>query len=120
MERAEIFTGVDVKGLKLKHLSRPEKIFLGDTNLMYAMVPNPEIGTVRETYFVNQLRASGHGLSAPQKGDFVVDGESLFEVGGGKKGFEQIKDIADSFVVNDDQEIGVGNKIPLWLFGFLY
>lgn len=120
MERAEIFTGVDVKGLKLKHLSRPEKIFLGDTNLMYAMVPNPEIGTVRETYFVNQLRASGHGLSAPQKGDFVVDGESLFEVGGRKKGFEQIKDIADSFVVNDDQEIGVGNKIPLWLFGFLY
>lgn len=63
LERAELFTGVDAGGLKLKHLSRREKIFLGDTNLMNALVPQPEIGAVRETFFVNQLRASGHRLS---------------------------------------------------------
>lgn len=120
LERAELFTGVDVGSLKLKHLSRPEKIFLGDTNLMNALVMNPDQGAVRETYFVNQLRASGHSLSAPAKGDFVVDGESLFEIGGAGKGFEQIKDIPESYVAADDIEIGSGNKIPLWLFGFLY
>lgn len=120
LERAELFTGVDAGGLKLKHLSRPEKIFLGDTNLMNALVSQPDIGAVRETFFVNQLRSAGHRLSAPAKGDFIVDDESLFEIGGEKKGFAQIKDIADSYVVNDDTEIGVGNKIPLWLFGFLY
>lgn len=120
LERAELFTGVDVASLKLKHLSRPEKIFLGDTNLMNALVPQPDIGAVRETFFVNQLRAAGRRLAAPARGDFVVDDASLFEIGGEKKGFGQIKDVADSYVVNDDSEVGIGNKIPLWLFGFLY
>jgi len=120
LERAELFTGVDVGSLKLKHLSRPEKIFLGDTNMMNALVPQPDVGAVRETFFVNQLRASGRALSAPAQGDFIVDDASLFEIGGEKKGFGQIKDIADSYVVNDDTEVGIGNKIPLWLFGFLY
>ena len=87
---------------------------------MDALVPQPNAGALRETFFVNQLRAAGHSLLVPAKGDFIVDESSLFEVGGEGKGFGQIKDIADSYVVNDDVEIGVGNKIPLWLFGFLY
>ena len=57
---------------------------------------------------------------APEKGDFLVDGKYLFEIGGARKGFDQIKDLPNSFVVNDDTEVGFGNKIPLWLFGFLY
>ena len=56
----------------------------------------------------------------PQQGDFVVDGKRLFEIGGKGKTFKQIADIPDSYVVNDDVEVGVGGKIPLWLFGFLY
>ena len=59
-------------------------------------------------------------LSIPNKGDFLVDGELLFEIGGKKKSFTQIKDIQKSFLVIDDIESGFGNKIPLWLFGFLY
>ena len=43
-----------------------------------------------------------------------------FEVGGKKKSFDQIKNILNSFVVADDLEIGHKNKIPLWMFGFLY
>lgn len=120
LERAELFAGVDAGSLKLKHLSRPEKIFLGDTNLMKALVPQPDVGALRETFFVNQLRAAGHALCVPARGDFIVDDESLFEVGGGGKGFGQIKDISNSYVVNDDTEVGIGNRIPLWLFGFLY
>ena len=50
----------------------------------------------------------------------MVDDRWLFEVGGRGKGFAQIKDMPDSFVVNDGVEVGIGKKIPLWLFGFLY
>lgn len=50
----------------------------------------------------------------------TIDGKWLFEVGGAKKRFSQIRDIPDSFVAADDIEVGFGNKIPLWLFGFLY
>ena len=85
-----------------------------------ALTARIDVGTLRETFFVNQMRASGHEVSYPPAGDFKVDGKWLFEVGGRGKGFSQIKDIPASYVVNDDVEIGFGNKIPLWLFGFLY
>ena len=64
--------------------------------------------------------SAGHEVVCAEKGDFLVDGRYLFEVGGPGKGFSQIKDIPDSFIAADDIETGFGNKIPLWLFGFLY
>ena len=122
LEAAELIATVrsSVAEPKLKRLGTVEKVFLGDTNLMNALVENPNAGAVRETYFVNQLRASGHHVLAPQQGDFIIDGKSLFEVGGANKRFSQIADISDSYVVSDEIEIGRGNKMPLWLFGFLY
>mgnify|MGYP006916312895 CR=1 FL=1 len=69
---------------------------------------------------MNQGCASGHSLSYPKCGDFLVDDRHLFEIGGRKKSFKQIRDLPDSYVVSDDIEVGHGNKIPLWLFGFLY
>ena len=87
---------------------------------MRALRPSADIGTERETMVLNQLRAAGHDVTYPAKGDFCVDGTILLEVGGSGKGFDQIKDIPNSYVVQDDVEVGVGNKIPLWLFGFLY
>ena len=70
--------------------------------------------------FVASMLQSRHQLEIAKKGDFLVDDTYLFEVGGKKKSFKQIKDMKNSFVVSDDVEIGSGNKIPLWLFGFLY
>ena len=105
---------------KLKRMGVAEKVFLGDTNLMYALVPRPEIGAVRETFFANQCKSAGYEVVSPSQGDFVVDGKWVFEVGGKGKTFKQIADMPDSFVVNDDVEVGSGNKIPLWMFGFLY
>ena len=105
---------------KLKRLGTVEKVFLGDPNLMSALVPEPDAGAVRETYFANQLSCGGHTVVAPNKGDFIADGKWTFEVGGKGKTFRQIADIPNSFVVNDDAEVGIGNKIPLWMFGFLY
>lgn len=103
----------------LKTLSSPDKVFCDNPNLAYALAADADAGTARESWFVNQLRVN-HEALYPKRGDVEVDGKWIFEIGGAKKGFEQIKDLPDSYVVNDGVEIGHGNKIPLWLFGFLY
>ena len=77
-------------------------------------------GSVRETFFLNQHRAGGHRASYPSAGDFLVDGQFLFEVGGKNKTFAQIRNIPESFLAIDDIETGQKNRLPLWLFGFLY
>ena len=120
LEKAGLLSLLSSKSAGLGNMSRPDKIYCDNPNLMSALVPEVNTGTMRETFFLNQLKSSGHRVAYPPKGDFKVDGRYLFEVGGKGKGFEQIKDIPDSFVANDDVEIGFGNKIPLWLFGFLY
>ena len=120
LERAELVSLLKTEKDKLKSMSAPEKIYCDNGNLMRALVPRADVGTLRETFFVNQLRAAGHTVSSPAQGDFLVDGEWLFEVGGKGKTFDQIKDLPKSYVACDDVEIGVGNKIPLWMFGLLY
>jgi predicted AAA+ superfamily ATPase len=101
----------------LKSLEKPQKIYLDNPNLLYITQAN--IGTVRETFFLKSLSLNSL-VQYPDKGDFLVDKQYLFEIGGKNKSFKQIKDVANSYVVADDIEIGYGNKIPLWLFGFLY
>ncbi|MGM0534123.1 MAG: AAA family ATPase [Campylobacterota bacterium] len=98
---------------------KPEKIYLNNTNLLSAYCQDARTGTVRETFFASMLKPD-HEISIPKKGDFFVDGRYTFEVGGQNKKFKQIKDLPESFTVTDETEIGSGNKIPLWLFGFLY
>ena len=120
LERAGILSLLSSKSASLGNLSRPDKIYCDNTNIMHALTVGTNSGTVRETFFLNQLRCAGHKVSYPPQGDFLVDGRHLFEVGGRGKGFMQIKDVPDSYVVNDGVETGIGNKIPLWLFGFLY
>ena len=100
-------------------INKPEKILFNNTNLMYALSPNADTGTLRETFCASML-AKGHKIAMPQKGDLLVDKSLLFEVGGRTKGYKQIANIPQSYVVTDDTEMGFENKIPLWLFGFLY
>lgn len=107
------------KGASLKNLSKPKKIYCDNTNLMYALAPRIDKGTARETFFLNQL-SKVHAVSYPSAGDFLVDGKYLFEVGGAGKGFQQIKDLPNSYIASDDTEIGIGHKVPLWMFGLLY
>ena len=71
-----------------------------------------------ETFFISQIRPF-YNVYYVNKGDFKID-NYVFKIGGKNKSFNQIKDIKNSFVVADDIEIGFGNKIPLWFFGFLY
>ncbi len=110
---------IDENSDGLKKVQKASKIYLNNTNLLFAYCGNCEIGTVRETFFANQV-SQKYKLHIAKQGDFLINKKYLVEIGGKKKGYEQIKDIPNSFVVSDDIEIGNGNKIPLWLFGFLY
>ena len=102
--------------LSLKNMDKADKIYLENTNLMY--LNRPDIGNLREIFFVNQLGNVGE-IYFSKSGDFRV-GEFVFEIGGAKKSFNQIKNDKNSFVVADNLEIGFGSKIPLWLFGLMY
>lgn len=101
-------------------MNKPEKIYLDNTNLIYALATsNINEGNVRETFFANQC-AVNHKLTASKQGDFVMDEKYTVEVGGKGKTFAQIKNVENSFIAMDGIETGFGNKIPLWLFGFIY
>jgi predicted AAA+ superfamily ATPase len=108
----------DAKGIS--QLQKPDKIYLDNTNLQYAFsTNNANIGNIRETFFVNQLSYK-HLVEYTKQGDFRVDGMYTFEIGGPQKTKKQIKDLENAFIASDDIEYGYQNKIPLWLFGFLY
>ncbi|MBE6323811.1 MAG: ATP-binding protein [Bacteroidales bacterium] len=119
LQRADLLILLTDNTKSLKTLSRPEKIFLNNSNLMYALGGKTEIGTIRETFFINQIKQV-LPVSYPAKGDLLVDKQYLFEVGGASKTFDQIKDESNSFLAVDNTEIGSGNRIPLWMFGLLY
>ena len=102
-----------------KHLVGPEKIYLGNTNLMYALGSAVNEGTLRETFFLNQMSVVTSLTTAPQ-GDFKTAEGLLFEVGGSGKDFGQIANLPDSYLAVDNVGYSTGNRIPLWLFGWLY
>ena len=104
----------------ISQLQKPGKIYFENTNFLFSLQMNPSSGTVRETFFMNQLRNSGRLISLSKKGDFLVDEKYTFEIGGRNKDKSQIKNVENSFLALDDLEYGIGNKIPLWLFGLLY
>jgi predicted AAA+ superfamily ATPase len=104
----------------MSKLQKPSKIFLENSNLMYALAPeHTNIGNVRETFFTNQLTYH-HKINYSEKADFLINEKYIFEVGGKDKNKSQIKDLKNAFIVSDNIEFGFGNKIPLWLFGFMY
>lgn len=114
-----IFYPLKAKAKSDTVFSKPSKLYLNNTNLNSYYCENKDIGTIRELFFASQTRVN-HTLFCPIKGDFLVDSKYTFEIGGKDKSFAQIKDIQNSFIAADDIEVGFGNKIPLWLFGFLY
>ncbi len=101
-------------------LGKPEKIYMFHPNLMFATANNnSNIGNLRECFFCSQLSLL-HEINSHNTGDFLIDNKYIFEIGGKNKTYKQISDIENSFIASDDIEIGYKNKIPLWLFGFLY
>ncbi|MDE6343076.1 MAG: AAA family ATPase [Muribaculaceae bacterium] len=102
-----------------KRAAKPEKILFDNPSVMQALGIINKVGTVRESFVASMLSSEGL-LHAPKAGDFLLNRKYLFEVGGRNKGFSQIADKPDSYVIADNIETGMGNKIPIWLLGFLY
>lgn len=120
LDRARILQILHKPNAGVGALTKPEKLYLANSNLAYALgEENASVGTVRETFFSNQLKVVSN-VNLADKGDFIVNEKWRFEVVGKNKAGNQIKDLPNSFLVKDNIEIGVKNSIPLWLFGFLY
>jgi predicted AAA+ superfamily ATPase len=108
------------EGNGLGKLQKPDKLYLENTNIAYALASgNTETGNMRETFFVNQLSGS-HRVNYAAQGDFLINGKYTVEVGGQSKGTKQIEGVSNAFIAADNIEYGAYNKIPLWMFGLLY
>ena len=121
LERARLINSLTAAGRSISTLQKPDKIYLENTNLQYTLAPQTaNKGTLRETFIMNQLVNANHSVALPTTGDFLVDDTYFFEVGGKDKTIAQLKNKSNAFIVADDLETGLLNKIPMWLFGFLY
>ncbi len=119
LHRAELLRHVTYEAKRFKSMQKPDKLYLAHPNLFGALCKKSEVGTMRETFFAS-MASFGHSIYYVNRGDFLVDETFTFEIGGKNKSFDQIKELENAFVVSDDIEIGFDNRIPLWLFGFLY
>lgn len=119
MERAGMIAQLHDAVGGIRGLGKTEKVYLDNTNLIYALAPNrADIGNVRETFFMNQMRVVGNVMCSPVS-DFLINGMT-FEIGGRKKGQKQISEVDKGYVVKDDIETGYANVLPLWAFGLMY
>ena len=119
LQAAGLIRILGAKSSGISIISKPEKLYLDNTNLFSIFCDTPKIGTLRETFFASSVSYE-HNINYPKSGDFILDEKYTFEIGGKDKSFKQLKDTKDAYVVADDIEIGVDKKIPLWMFGFLY
>lgn len=119
MERAGMISQLRNVTGGLRGLGKVEKLYLDNTNLIYALAPeHADIGNVRETFFMNQTRVC-NDVRSSDISDFEIDNK-VFEIGGRKKGQKQIENASDGYIVKDDIESGYANVIPLWAFGLNY
>jgi len=119
LHKAKLITHITHEAKRFANVRKSDKLYLANTNLFEALCLNQEMGTVRETFFVSMVHEN-HRIHYASSGDFLIDETYTVEIGGKNKHYKQIAGIEDSYVVADDIEMGFGNKMPLWLFGFLY
>jgi len=119
LDLGNIFARLDAKSKGDNLFLKPAKLYLNNPNLNHCYCQTSETGTIREEFFLNMITVD-HEILYPKQGDFLVDGTYTFEIGGKNKSFNQIKNLPNAFVAADGIEVGFGNKLPLWLFGFLY
>lgn len=120
LEKADLLMLLQTDGLGINKMNKPEKVYLNNPNLIYTLTDSSvNTGTSRETFFFNQLRVS-HSVNSTKSGDFMIDGKYVLEIGGKNKTRKQIAGIENSYIAADNIEYAFQNKIPLWLFGFLY
>lgn len=120
LQRARMLNFISAEGKGMSALQKPDKIFLENTNLSFALQLNPDLGNIRETFFMNQLLNAGMDIKLPAQGDFLINNTYTFEIGGRNKKHDQISDLPNAYTVHDNFDMGRGSKISLWMFGLLY
>jgi len=116
---ARLLNTISAEGKGVSTLQKPDKIFLENSNLAFALKEKPDTGNIRETFVLNQLLNAGFNVNSPVEGDFITKGLTI-EVGGQGKNRNQVKHLDNYLIASDNLETGSGNKVPIWLFGFLY
>jgi uncharacterized protein len=120
LERADLIMLLQTATKGNSKMNKPDKIYLNNTNLFNALSPGQaNAGSIRETFFFNQTRLK-HDVMHAQPGDFLIDGKFTVEVGRSKKPQKQVRGIENAYIAADNTEYAHQNRIPLWLFGFLY
>ncbi len=120
LEKADLLILLQTSTKGISKMNKPEKIYLNNPNLVHSLSDiQSNQGTLRETFFLNQVQVV-HSITSAEKGDFKVDDKYTFEIGGKNKNRKQVIGIENSYVAADHIEYSLQNKIPLWLFGFLY
>ena len=120
MQRAELLHLLYADNKSVTKMQKPDKIFLHNTNMLFALAQNSVIGTIRECFVVNQLAVNHTVEYGKSVGDFKIDGKITFEVGGHDKSFDQIANVPDSYILADSMEYPIGKKLPIWLVGMTY
>jgi predicted AAA+ superfamily ATPase len=124
LERAGLLLSVLPRGDGARLVRKDSKLFLENTNLLWgisqSLARTDPLGSLRETFFANQIVSAGLRVRLASKGDFVVEDRYTFEVGGRTKTAGQVAGVPEAYVVQDGRESGSGQVLPLWLFGFLY
>ena len=118
--RAELLLLLYSDSKTITRLQKPDKIYLHDPNMFYALGYGEKIGTIRECFLINQLSVKHTVEYGKEQGDFIIDGNITIEVGGPDKTFEQVADIPNSYIFADRIELPVGKKLPLWMAGLVY
>jgi len=120
MQKAELLYLLYTDNKSVTKMQKPDKIFLHNSNMLYALAQDTVIGTIRECFVVNQLAVNHTVEYGKNVGDFKIDGKITFEVGGADKSFDQIANVPDSYVLADSMEFPIGKKLPLWIVGLTY
>lgn len=118
---AKVFNLLYSDKKKMGKLSKPDKVYMENPNLLHALAPGKvDIGTARECFAINSLAECHHVEYGKTQGDFKIDNRYTFEIGGRSKDFSQIAGLKDSYVFADDWDMPDGAKLPLWMLGFVY
>ena len=118
--RAELLLLLYSDSKTITRLQKPDKIYLHDPNMFYALGYGEKIGTIRECFLINQLSVNHTVEYGKEQGDFIIDGNITIEVGGPDKTFVQVANIPNSYIFADRIELPVGKKLPLWMAGLVY
>ena len=120
MNRAELLYLLYTDNKSVTKMQKPDKIYIQNTNILYALSSQINLGTIRECFVVNQLSPQHVVEYGKDKGDFKIDGKITFEVGGKEKSFQQIANVANSYILADNLDFPIGKKLPIWLIGLIY